>query len=203
VPAILIFQQMHHSRISAFLLGSLLLGSLFLAFVATHNFRAVDAVLNSPPPEASKMIQTLGDSNARQLLRYLAGEENRGYFETWELAQIVLGTALVGFLFFGVKNRLLAGLAGAMLVLTLFQHFKITPDLLWMGRSIDFLPRTAESQVRDQFWKLHGIYGGIEVVKMLLAATIAGFLFPMRRRRLRQRVEVDPVDYANHRHVNR
>jgi hypothetical protein len=194
---------MHHSRISAFLVGSLLLGSLFLAFVATHNFRAVDAVLNSPPPEASKMIQTLGDSNARQLLRYLAGEENRGYFEAWELAQIALGAALVGFLLFGVKNRFLAGLAGAILVLTLFQHFKITPDLLWMGRSIDFLPRASESQVRDQFWKLHGIYGGIEVVKMLLSATIAGFLFPMRRRRVRQRVEVDPVDYANHRHVNR
>jgi hypothetical protein len=194
---------MHYSRISAFLLGSLLLGSLFLAFVATHNFRAVDVVLTSAPPEASKMIQTLGDSNARQLLRYLAGEENRGYFEAWELTQLVLGAALVGFLFFGVKNRLLAALAGAMLVLTLFQHFKITPDLLWMGRSIDFLPRAAESQVRDRFWKLHGIYGGIEVVKMLLAATIAGFLFPMRRRSLRQRVEVDAVDYANHRHVNR
>jgi hypothetical protein len=194
---------MHHSRISAFLLGSLLLGSLFLAFVATHNFRAVDAVLSAPPPEASKMIQTLGQQNARQLLRYLAGEENRGYFEAWELTQLLLGATLVGFLLFGVKNRLLAGLAGAMLALTLFQYFKITPDLLWMGRSIDFLPWTAESQVRDQFWKLHGIYGGIEVVKMLLAVTIAGFLFPLRRRRLRQRVQVDPVDYANHRHVNR
>jgi hypothetical protein len=149
------------------------------------------------------MIQTLGHQNARQLLRYLAGEENRSYFEAWELAQLALGVALVAFLLFGVEKRLLAGLAGAMLALTLFQHFKITPDLLWMGRSIDFLPAAAESQARDQFWKLHGIYGGIEVVKMLLAVTIAGFLFPMRRRRLRQRVEIDPVDYANHRHVNR
>ena len=194
---------MHHSRIAAFLLGALLLGSLFLTFVATRNFHAVDAMLNSPPPEASKMIQTLGHQNARQLLRYLAGEENRSYFEAWELAQLALGVALVAFLLFGVEKRLLAGLAGAMLALTLFQHFKITPDLMWMGRSIDFLPAAAESQARDQFWKLHGIYGGIEVVKMLLAVTIAGFLFPMRRRRLRQRVEIDPVDYANHRHVNR
>ena len=55
----------------------------------------------------------------------------------------------------------------------------------------------------EQFWKLHGIYGGIEVVKMLLAVTIAGFLFPMRRRRLPEPVEVDPVDYADHRHINR
>ena len=192
---------MHHTRIAAFLLGAWLLGSLFLAFVATRNFRAVDAVLSSAPPEAFKMIQTVGRDNARQLLRYLAGEENRTYFEAWELAQLALGTALTGFLLFGVEKRLLAGLTGAMLVLTLFQHFRITPDLLWMGRSIDFIPAAAESQTRAQFWKLHGIYGGIEVVKVLLAATIAVFLFP-RRRGVRQRVEVDPVDYANHRHVN-
>jgi hypothetical protein len=194
---------MHHLRIAAFLVGAWLLGSLFLAFVATRNFHAVDAVLNAPPSEASKMIQTLGHENARQLLRYLAGEENRSFFEAWEITQLILGIALTGFLLAGSEKRLLAGLAGALLTLTLFQHLKITPDLLWMGRSIDFLPGTAESQTRDQFWKLHGIYGGIEVFKMLLAVTIAAFLFPLRRRRLRQPVQVDPVDYANHRHVNR
>jgi hypothetical protein len=194
---------MHHSRIAAFLLGCWLLGSLFLTFVATWNFHTVDAVLTSPPPEAAKMIQTLGDQNARQLLCYLAGEENRGFFEVWEPAQAVFGTALVGFLLFGIEKRLLAGLAGAMLILTLFQQFKITPELSWMGRSIDFVPSAVESQVRDQFWKLHGIYSGIEVVKMLLAVAIAGFLFSMRRRRSRQRAEIDPVDYANNRHANR
>lgn len=194
---------MHHTRIAAFLLGAWLLGSVFQAFVATRNFRTVDAVLQAPPPEGSKMIQKLGHDNARQLLRYLAGEENRGYFETWEIAQLGLGTALIGFLLFGVEKRILAGLAGAMLVLTLFQHLKITPDLVWLGRSIDFVPPTVESHARAQFWRLHGIYGGIEVAKMLLAVTLAGLLFPMRRRRLTKRVEIDPVNYADHRHVNR
>jgi hypothetical protein len=136
---------MHHFRIAAFLLGCWLLGSLFITFVATENFNIVDAVLSSPPPEASKMIQTLGDQNARQLLRYLAGEENRGFFQDWELAQLALGTALVGFLLFGIEKRLLAVLAGAMLILTLFQHFKITPELDWTGRSIDFAPRGVAS----------------------------------------------------------
>jgi hypothetical protein len=32
-----------------------------------------------------------------------------------------------------------------------FQHLKITPEVPWLGRSIDFLPATAESQARDQF----------------------------------------------------
>ena len=193
---------MHHSRISAFLLGAWLLGSLFQAFVATRNFKAVDAVLQAPPPKASKMIQKLGNDDARQLLRYLAGEENRGYFESWEIAQLALGTLLTAFLLFGVEKRLLAGLAGAMLVLTLFQYLKITPDLVWLGRSIAFAPASAEAHARAQFGKLHGIYGAIEILKMLLAVTIAGLLFPMRRRRLTKRVEIDPVDYADHRHVN-
>jgi hypothetical protein len=100
------------------------------------------------------MVQSLGDQNAHQLLCYLTGEE---------LAQFVFGTALVGFLVFGIEKRLLAGLDGAMLILTLFQHFEITPDLSWMGRSVDFVTAAVESQVRDQFWKLHGIYNGIEV----------------------------------------
>jgi len=193
---------MHHSRIAAFLLGAWLLGSLFQAFVATRNFKTVDAVLQAPPPEASKMIQKLGHDDARQLLRYLAGEENRGYFESWELAQLALSTLLTAFLLFGVEKRLLAGLAGAMLVLTLFQYLRITPDLVGLGRSIAFAPAAAEAHTRAQFGRLHGIYGVIEVVKMLLAATIAGFLFAMRRRRVAKRVEMDPVNYADHRHVN-
>src|SRR5215471_15733202 len=71
---------MHYTRIAAFVLGAWLLGSVFLTFVATRNFATVDLVLKAPPAEASRMIQSLGSNNARQLLRYLAGEENRAYF---------------------------------------------------------------------------------------------------------------------------
>ena len=187
---------MHFNRISAFLLGAWLLGGLFMGFVATQNFAAVDRVLNSPPTEAIKMIQTLGPDNARHLLRYLAGEENRGFFESWEIAQLVVGLALTALLLFAAKNRLLGSLAGAMLILTAFQHWRITPDLVALGRANEFV-------ARSQFGKLHAAYGIIEIVKLLFALTIAGFLFSGRRRRSRQRVEVNPVDHANHSHVNR
>ena len=194
---------MHHTRIATFLLGAWLLGSVFMTFVATQNFETVDRVLKSPAVEAEKMIQALGSNNARQLLRYLAGEENRFVFENWELAQLVLVAVLTGFLLFGVKNRMLAAFAGAVLILTLFEHFKVTPELAWLGRSIDFLPSKAESLARDQFWRLHAVYGVIELAKLALGIIVAGFLFAMRRKRHNRRVEVDAVDYANHRHVNR
>jgi hypothetical protein len=191
---------MHHSRISAFLLGALLLGSLFMAFVATENFQTVSEILKSPPPQAEKMIKALGDENARLLLRYMAGEENRLFFETWETAQLVLGLLLAALLFL-MGRRFLAGLAVAMLILTAFQHFKITPELVWQGRSIDFVPATADPTARQQFFKLHAAYGMIEVVKLLFVIVIGIALFP-RRRRSSQQIEVDAVDYAHHRHVD-
>jgi hypothetical protein len=191
---------MHYSRISAFLLGALLTGSLFMAFVASGNFQTVSEILKSPPPQADKMIKVLGDENARLLLRYLAGEENRLFFETWETAQLVLGLLLAGLLFLAGSRRL-AGLAGAIVILAVFQHFKITPELVWQGRAIDFVPATGDPTARQQFFKLHAAYGVIEVVKLLLIIGIGIALFP-RRRRAHQRVEVDAVDYAHHRHVD-
>jgi len=194
---------MHFNRFAAFLAGAWLLGSLFMAFVATQNFATVDRVLGAPPPETVKMIQTLGPENARHLLRYLAGEENRGFFEAWELVEIILGVSLIALFFLGSKNRILAGLAGGLLVLTIFQHFRITPDLVAIGRSNEFLTGNTQGAVRSQFARLHAIYGIVELVKIALTLVIAGFLFARRRRSSRQRVEVDAVNYANHGHVDR
>jgi hypothetical protein len=194
---------MHWNRFAAFLLGAWLLGSLFMAFVATQNFAAVERVLGSPPPGGTKIFQTLGADNARYMLRYLAGEENRGFFETWELAQIVLGLMLIA-TFLALKHPALAGFAGGLLILTAFQHWRIAPDLVGIGRSNEFLARGAQSAVaRSQFGKLHAAYGVIEGVKLLLSLVIAGFLFPMRGRRRRRRVQVDTIDDADHSHINR
>ena len=172
-----------------------------MAFVATGNFQTVSEILKTPPPQADKMIKVLGDENARLLLRYLAGEENRLFFETWETAQLVLGLLLTALLFLGGRKRLLAGLAGAIMILTVFQHFKITPELVWQGRAIDFVPATGDPAARQQFFKLHAAYGVIEVVKLLLIIGIGIGLFP-RRRRSHQRVELNAVDYAHHRHID-
>ena len=191
---------MHLTRISAFLLGALLLGSFFMVYVATENFQTVSQVLKSPPPEVDKMIKSLGADDARALLRYLAGEENRLFFQTWELAELTMGVALVALLSLGVKRPLLAGFAAGVVILAAFQHFQLTPELVWQGRSIDFA--AANSAARERFMKLHASYGVIETVKLLLMVLIAAPLF-WRSRRHQKRIEVDAVDYADHRHVNR
>ncbi len=166
---------MHYHRIAAFLSGCLILGSLFMIFVATQNFQTVDRVLASPPQEAAQMFQTLGHDNSRLLLRYLAGEENRLFFVTWELAAIALGIGLTAILLFVLRSGLLAGLAGGMVIIALFQHFRVTPEMIAMGRLIDF-GTGAGSVAYTQFWRLHGLYGVLEVVKLGLVIVVAGFL---------------------------
>jgi hypothetical protein len=176
---------MHWYRIAAFLAGCLVLGSVFMIFVATQNFQTVDRVLAAPPHQAAQMFQTLGTENARLLLRYLAGEENRLFFTSWELTQIALGLVLTVVL-------LLAGLAGAMLILALFQHFRVTPEMIALGRVIDF-GGGAGSAAYSQFWRLHGLYGALEVVKLGLTIVVAAVLLFGRRPTTLEPAEVGPA----------
>ena len=173
---------MHHHRIAAFLSGCLILGSLFMIFVATENFQTVDRVLARPAPEAAQMFQTLGPDNSRLLLRYLAGEENRLFFVAWELAEIALGIALTAILLFAMRSGLLAGMAGGMVIIALFQHFRVTPEMISLGRLIDF-GAGAGSVAYSQFWRLHGLYGVLEVLKLVLVMVVAGFLLFGPRKR--------------------
>jgi hypothetical protein len=173
---------MHYHRIAAFLSGSIILGTLFMIFVATQNFQTVDRVLASPPAEAAQMFQTLGQEQSRLLLRYLAGEDNRTFFVAWEWAQIGLGFVLTAILLFPLRSGLLAGLSGGMMIIALFQHFSVTPEMISFGRMIDFGAGPG-SAAYTQFWRLHGLYGVLEVVKLILLITVAGFLLFAPRKR--------------------
>src|SRR5712664_3319617 len=119
---------MHHGRLAAFLLGAWLAGSVLMLWMATQSLSVVDDAMSSPPGAAAKIIKTIGKDNARALLRYSAGEQNRFLFECWELVQMALGVALILVLMLGVKSRLLAGLTAGMLLLVIFAHFRVTAD---------------------------------------------------------------------------
>jgi hypothetical protein len=180
---------MHRHRIAAFLSGCLILGSLFMIFVATQNFQTVDRVLAAPAPQAAQMFQTLGPDNSRLVLRYLAGEENRLFFVNWELVQMALGIVLTAILLFAIRNGLLAGLAGGMVIIALFQHFRVTPEMISLGRLIDFGTGSG-SAAYTQFWRLHGLYGVLEVVKLILVIVVAAMLL-FGRRRKREPVSIE------------
>jgi hypothetical protein len=166
-----------------------------MIFVATQNFQTVDRVLASPPREAAQMFQTLGPDNSRLLLRFLAGEENRLFFVTWELAQIGLGIALTAILLFAIRSGLLAGMAGGMVIIALFQHFRVTPEMISAGRLVDFGAGTG-SVAYNQFWRLHGLYGVLEVVKLVLVIVVAAILLFGRRPKTSEPVALNPGEPA-------
>jgi hypothetical protein len=168
---------MHHQRIAAFLLGALILGSLFMIFVATQNFAMADK---------------LGSSEAHAALRDMAGKLNQLFFVNWERAELILGIALLGFLAFGMRRRMPASVAGLIVILVSVQHFLVTPRMIAI---------TQENASGD-FARLHATYGIMEVLKLLLAAALAVLQLPSWGRRAAGASQVHAVDYAHHSHVD-
>jgi hypothetical protein len=188
---------MHSIRLVCFLLGIWLAGGIFMAWVATQNFRSVDRLLDQSNPTARLDIKTLDDNAgpgaARLLLRYQVSEQNRFYFETWEISQIVLGTLLFFFVLFGTSEgkKMIAAVL-VLLVLTLAQRFVLTPEIVSLGRALDFVPATAASG-RTRFWTFHSIYSAVELLKWTLTFLLVLRLF-LGRRRSRTAVAGKKVD---------
>jgi hypothetical protein len=173
--------SMHHRRLASFLIGVWIAGSLLMAFVATQNLFGVDRILAAPKPGLSQIIGKLGPENARMLLRYQASEQNRSYLATWELAQMVLGIGLVTILYLGTHvNRLMIMFCGFMVLLVIFMHFFLTPEIAWTGRSLDFVPRSTANY--NRLWVLQVVYCALELLKVLLACLLAGYLFIFKAR---------------------
>ncbi len=175
---------MHTRRLSSLLLGAWLAGSLFMWMVATQNFRSVDRLLESPSPQASAQFDKLGRDGARTLLRYHVGEQNRWYFETWELAQFAVGALLIAAQLFGpARDRIVLAMAALMFAAVLVEHWYLTPEIVRLGRLMDFAAPGQIAAERSHFWTLHGAYSGIEVLKLVLGIALAAKLVVRSRRR--------------------
>jgi len=196
---------MHFRRLASLFLGAWLCGSFFMTWVATQNFRMVDEVLATPSPGAAADIAFLGKEPARMFLRHLVSEQNRHFFQTWELAQLALGTLLLICLFFGVDGRpSLMILTILMMCCVSLMHWWLTPEIVRIGRQIDFIPASTASALRDRFWSFHTAYSTTEVLKLMLGfALLVGLLRRSRRRGRRIDSDLDFIDHPDHGHVDR
>jgi hypothetical protein len=173
--------EMHFRRFACFLLGAWLAGGLFMALVATENFRSVDRLLAKPAAPAAQQLGKLGPA-ARPLLRYQVSEQNRWYFETWGVVETGIGAALLMVLLFGSTETLFVLLLSLlMLLIALVQRFVLTPEIVVLGRVIDFVPAGLRSPERSRFWTLHGMYSGLEVLKWILGLVLAARLIFRKR----------------------
>lgn len=174
-----------------------------MGWVATENFKSVERLLNDPAAGAAGAIKQLGYHEVRQFLRYQVAEQNRFYFENWELMQMFLGTLIFGILLFATKSgRYTLVLPLVMLVLVMLTHFLITPRIISLGRLLDFMPSNSLALDEIRFHATHRVYAVIEGFKIALGLVLSGVLIAHRgRRKLREKIDV--VDYADHSHVDR
>jgi preprotein translocase subunit SecG len=194
----------HTRRIAAFFLGAWLAGSLVMVFISTQDTRSASAVVNAPMPPAEKMIKSLGADQALLLLRHAAAEETRSALFVWESIEILLALILGGCLYLGTQKRVFPiVLCGAMLVLVLFQHFGLAPELAYRGRETDFPPGNALVGPIERLRALQAVYYGAEIVKLVAGGILASYLFVFRSSRRSSRKEVNVIDHADHGHINR
>ncbi|HLY18904.1 MAG TPA: hypothetical protein VKR61_16855 [Bryobacteraceae bacterium] len=175
---------MHFRRLACFFLGAWLAGGLFMDMVATQNFRSVDRLLAKPASPAAQQIDKLGPDAARRFLRHQISEQNRWYFETWGVVEIGLGVALLLVLLFGsTETNLTLLLALLMLLIAVVQRFALTPQMVVLGRIIDWVPPGEPSPERSRFWMLHNAFAGLDLLNLMLGFLLTAKLLFRRRRR--------------------
>ncbi|MFN0166819.1 MAG: hypothetical protein ACKV22_10350 [Bryobacteraceae bacterium] len=173
---------LHTRRVVSWILGAWLAGCVFMFWVATQNFRSVDRLLATPAPEAAALLAKAGRHDMRLLLRYHSSELNRLYFSGWEWAQLLLGAAAAAASAGFKSSRSMGGVVLFLVALTAAEHWLLTPDIVSLGRAIDFV--AGPTPERERFWKLHGAYSGIEVLKMIALAVLTLRLWiPSRRQK--------------------
>jgi hypothetical protein len=155
------------------LVGAWMGCSLFMALVATLNFRTVDRVLSQPTPQAGQALATVPAGVRRPLLRHLASELNRLFFRVWGAAQLAVALALLALLVARGSTAAVLALAAAVLVIVAVELFAITPPVVTLGRVLDFLPRDNPPPQLTRFGRLHAAYSVLDLAKLALLCLLA------------------------------
>jgi hypothetical protein len=154
-----------------------LMGTVAVAVVATQNFYTIDRLLEAQPnPEFSAAVNKLGKQEARTLLRYLSSELNRLYFQYWNLAQMPIGIFVLWMVVRLPGSQRAKWEIVAMLGIVLFLTVVITPQMLNVGREIDFIPREPPPPRLRTFGLLHAAYTLLDGIELILGILVTAWL---------------------------
>lgn len=164
---------------AAFCLGVWVMGTVCVSIVAMQNFYTIDRLLEGPSHAAfAAFVEDAGREDARNVLRYLSSELNRLFFQLWNVGQLGLGAAAL-WLLWDLRSPVAARLRWtlvAMLAVVVVLTLGITPQILAIGRSIDFVPRDPPPPAVATFGVLHAAYTLLELAKCGAAIVAAWWL---------------------------
>lgn len=151
-----------------------LTGTVAMAIVATENFFRIDPILQAQPnPAFTADIEKLGRDAIHDVMYYYSSELNRLYFQFWNLVQLAIGILTLWLI---VKipgaNRAKWEVV-AMLAIVLFLTALITPRIVSVGRSLDFVPRIPPPDGLRTFGLLHATYTVFDGILLILGILVA------------------------------
>ena len=156
-------------------LGIWLGGSLIMGAVVSYNFAGFADLFERNPRLAERAGFNPADTEAKKtsLLWVHASELNRVFFHAWNRTQLVLGALALTLALAARARWLPVGLLVAALGLVAYIHFGIEPQVVELGRQLDFLPRTPPPPMVEPFQRLHGLYFSAELLRLTLVALAA------------------------------
>jgi hypothetical protein len=182
---------MHVRRLTMLIAGLWLGLTLSMMFVATENFRGVDRLLEGPAKPAAEAFAKLPEGTPRQLLRYMAAEWNRYFFDWYGIVQIWIAAILLLNLLFATNgNKWMLALSAAMLAIVVAERSFLFPEITYLGRLLDFAPRELSSPARSRFGTFHMYFSAMEVLKVLLLLIISVKILVRRETRRQMRESV-------------
>ena len=150
-----------------------LAGVVAMAIVATENFFRIDPLIDAQAnPKFAVDIEKLGRDGVHDIMYYYSSELNRLYFQAWNLVQLPLGILALWLI---VK---IPGLQRAkwevvgMLGIVLFLTALITPFIVSVGRSLDFVPRVPPPDGLRTFGLLHATYTVLDGILLILGVLV-------------------------------
>jgi hypothetical protein len=170
-------------------LGVWLGGSVILGAVVAYNFSGIDDLFARNPrlQERAGFAPDDADAKKSSLIWVHSSELNRVFFNVWNRTQLVLGGLAVLLAVWGRVGRTpiaLLTIATAMIGLI---HLVLEPQIVDLGRQLDFLPRDPPPPMLDAFQHAHGIYFAAESLRFGLLCLAALLLVVSAMRTSRDR----------------
>ncbi len=166
---------MERTRLLAIvILSAWLAMTVCMWFAASGSFRTVARVLERSNPQFADAAKSMSADQTRVVLRYLTSEINRTYFRAYGWAQLALGGLLLVLLARTPRNTRDLAIVGAMLALAAVLTLYITPEIVALGREIDFVSRDPAPPEMARFRALHGAFTGLDGAKLLAGLVLLG-----------------------------
>ena len=148
-----------------------------MAIVATQNFYTIYRLLDAQPnTEFSADVEKLGRDEAQDLLKYLSSELNRLYFQYWNFAQLAIGVLTLWLVVKSPAAKQSKWGIVAMLGIVLFLTGLITPQIVSVGRTLDFVPRDPPPPGMRTFGLLHATYTVMDGILLILGILVTRWL---------------------------